>query len=90
MSRKMTDPRKVTETFVNVPHSVYLQGPMIHITLGVERPALDAEPGARFKAEHEVVLRIVLPTDAAKALADGILTSLSPLGQIPLNKTLQS
>jgi hypothetical protein len=86
----ITDPRNVAETFANVPHSVYLTEGQIHITLGLERPALASTQGARFKVEREVVLRIVMPANAAMTLANGIRDSLSPLGQLPQNQPLQS
>lgn len=89
-SRKLADPRNVAETYVNIPHSVYVANGNVHITLGIERPAQGTSAGKDFRVDREVAVRLVMPADAALTMAEGIKASLSPIGQAPLNRPLQS
>lgn len=85
-----TDPRRVQESYVNDTLGVSRAGGNLHLTLGIQRPASGAKPGDDFRVEREVIVRLVMPEATARQIAKAIELSLGPLGQVPLNRPLQS
>jgi hypothetical protein len=69
---RVIDPRNEKAVYANTPVSVFAHGYNLHAALGVERPADEEAFGPDMKLVCEIVSRLVMPLDAAYALADAI------------------